>query len=272
MGQPAHRHSGPIGMRASSGGRSYGTPGFSVRLPAVEEFVRQVSVVAAGLSGRSLSRAEQRLANAIFELSIDYTRVRIIETNILEYRTVSNIIRVEQGFTIAEPFMAQTLAHELTHVWQYQQSGTGYMSTAIQMQIGATITSGSRNLAYEYVPSINRSFFQFGPEQQGLIVENYFAMRRDQSALAAQTTFRSNHMDTQGRFQRLNRTQRMAEISSELPIHERYIGQLRGTRPRTEWQTMTNPSEFMTLPGLNGTRVPSAGNPLILRPIIRLEF
>ena len=272
MGRPASRQRGPLGAQGAVRRRSYGTPNVIVRLPAVEETLRQVSLVAAVVNGRRLTPGERALARPVFERSIDYDRVRLIETGLLEYRTVGNVIRVEQRFRISEPEMAKTLIHELTHVWQYQQSGTGYMSAAIQAQIGATIRSGSRNTAYDYRPTASRSFFSFGPEQQGLIVENYFGMVRDQSAPASQANFMSNHMDVRGAFYRLGRRERMAEIARELPIHEQYIGELRITRPCTETQILTNPSEFKTMPALSGSNFPASTNTHIFRPLLRIEF
>lgn len=270
MGRSTRGQRQTMGMRSAPGGRSYGTPPVSVRLPVVEETLRQVSIVSAALSGRPLSSSERALARPVFEQSIDYDRVRIVETSILAYRTVGNVIRVESGFTTTDEEMAKTLIHELTHVWQYQQSGTGYMSTAIQTQIGAAIGSGSRNAAYDYVASAERSFFQFTPEQQGSIVENYFAMVRDQAAPATHNTFLSNHTNAQGAFVSLDRARRMAEIRNELPIHERYMQQLRRTRPRPERQIMTEPTEFMTIPGLDGSHLPSTQQ--VMRPILRIDF
>ena len=250
--------------------QSFGTAGLSVRLPVIEETLRQASFFSATVVGQRLTSMEQALARQVFRQSIDYERVRLIRTGFLEYRTVGNVIRVENGFTISDAYMAKTLIHELTHVWQYQQGGTAYMSASIQAQIGATLTSGSRNFAYEYDIAEHSSFFDFGPEQQGLIVENYFGMVRDQTAPSSQNQFYSNHIDPQGSFKQLARAERMSEITSELPSHELFIRQVQNTRPRSETQIMNNPSEYMMqFPSSSG---PTQSDSYIFRPLLRVDF
>ena len=165
--------------------------------------------------------------HVLFASSIDYSRVRLVHTDILEYRTVGNTIRVPNNFTISNSKMAQTLIHEMTHVWQYQHGGTSYISISLATQITAGIR-GSRNLAYEYQISAGTSFFDFRPEQQGLLVENYYAMLRDQNAPASRT-FVSNHLDASGNYRYLSWTDRQAAISRELPLHEPLIRQMQGS-------------------------------------------
>jgi hypothetical protein len=248
----------------------YRAPGVNVRLPAVEEAVRQVAEFETG--SRPLTEPERRLAERVFGRSIDYSRVRIVETSVLPGTTVGNVIRMEPGFSIRYASHAEVLIHELTHVWQYQHGGTGYMSVALRTQIAASLRTGSRNEAYDYVPDRAKSFFDFTPEQQGLIVENLFAMRKDRSAPAQQAQFRGNHMDGTGNFLWLDRARRMAEISSELPIHERYAGQMRASMPTAEWSIIMQSSELMQTPGGRLAPVPAERELTPLRPIFRIDF
>jgi hypothetical protein len=60
----------------------------SIRSPAFEELATQVSTIEGELGGQYLKPDEIRLARTIFGNSIDYSRVRIIPTEILQYRTV----------------------------------------------------------------------------------------------------------------------------------------------------------------------------------------
>lgn len=250
----------------------YRTPGVSVRLPAVEEAVRQIVEVEAGATGRPLTRDEIALAQPVFGRSVDYSRVRIRETSVAPGTTVGNVIRMDPGFTIANAWQAEVLIHEMTHVWQYQHGGTGYMSVALQTQIAAAGRTGSRNEAYDYTPDAAKTFFDYTPEQQGLIVQNYFAMRRDQSAPTEQNDFRGNHMDGRGHFRRLSRSDRMAEISAELPLHQTYIAQMRASLPRAQWDIIMQPSEFMQTPGGPLAPVPAEREIAPLRPILRIDF
>jgi hypothetical protein len=245
------------------------TPRVSLRSPVFEEFVTQVSSL---LPGRPLTLREEQLARSIFASSIDYSRVRLISTDILEYRTVANSIRVPKNFTVANSSMAQTLIHEMTHVWQYQHAGTSYISVSLASQITASIRGGSRNLAYDYQITSGMSFFDFLPEQQGLLVENYYAMLRDKTAQAG-GTYRSNHLDASGNFRLLSWADRQAEITRELPLHEPLIRQMQAALPRPEAEiVMQRASEVMRIPGEGILTRPTELPPLDIKPVFEIRF
>jgi hypothetical protein len=190
------------------------------------------------VTGRALTEAEMALAQPVFGRSIDFARVRLILTGVLEYRTVGNNIRVPPDFSVGDQQMAETLIHELTHVWQYQHGGTAYLSHSLQTQIAASAGQGSRNFAYAYTLGAESTFFDFTPEQQAEIVENYFAMLRDQGQVtgpsAAYRSFHSNHFGAGGGKTRLTAAERSAEIAAELPLHQAVIGQLQSALPAAE--------------------------------------
>jgi hypothetical protein len=264
---------GDLGPRFGAGIQRqtpYRSPRPSVRLPAVEEAVRQVAQFEPG--GRPLTGAERGLAEPVFGRSIEYSRVRIVETQVLPGTTVGNVIRLEPGFTIRHEWDAEVLVHELTHVWQYQHGGTGYMSVALRTQIAAAARTGSRNEAYDYRTDAAKNFFDFTPEQQGLIVQNLFAMQHDQNAPPEQTRFRSNHTDGRGNFVEMTRPQRMAEIRAELPVHQGYLRQMRASMPIAEWNIIMTSSEFMQTPGSRIAPVPAERTIAPLRPILRIDF
>ena len=243
-----------------------------VRSPAFEEAVTQLSEVSAAAAGRPLLAAERSLAAGVFGTGVDYARVRLIPTGILEYRTVGNTIRVPEDFTIAEPYMAETFIHEMTHVWQYQRGGTSYISASLSAQLVGALATGSRNAAYDYVPN-RRSFFEFTPEQQGLIVQNYFAMQRDRTRPATDGPFRSNHLDSSGNFQQLSWADRQAEIAREFPIHQTYVQQMRAAQPEPEANLLLmRAAEVMREPG--GLAVPVAPERQIapVKPLLEITF
>lgn len=245
----------------------------SIRSPVFEETVTQVSDVLASATGRPLNSAEQTLAEGVFGRSLDYGRVRLIPTSILEYRTVANTIRVPEDFTIENAEMAETLIHELTHVWQYQHGGTAYISTSLSTQIVASITSGSRNAAYDYEIEPDSTFFDFLPEQQGLLVQNYFAMVRDQAAPADARTYRSNHMDSNGDFIGLTWQQRQAEITRELPLHRPLIAQMEEALPNAEADILTmRAQEVIQMPGQGMFPVSEQQEMLPVRPLLEIRF
>jgi len=91
-----------------------------IRSPVFEETVAQISDVEASIMGRPLTPREEALVQGVFGRSVDYSRIRLIETRLLEYRTVGNTIRVPPNFTISNAEMAETLVHEMTHALQHQ--------------------------------------------------------------------------------------------------------------------------------------------------------
>jgi len=79
----------------------------------------------------------------------------------------------------------RTIIHELAHVWQGVQVGPLYMIRALEAQMSARIESlwhtgnfGDDSAAYAVTPEALRAaagdFGKFNPEQQAIIVEDYW--------------------------------------------------------------------------------------------------
>ena len=131
-----------------------------LRLPTLEVWAHQ-SGAAFSHSGRALTEAERRIARFVFEQSIDLEPVRIVQSPIASApTTLGNNIRIQ------DPMCNRTLVHELTHIWQYQNMGTGYISNSVCHQVAATFSSGSRNAAYN--PAVVAG--------QAVIVERWYAV------------------------------------------------------------------------------------------------
>ncbi len=251
---------------------AFGSPPVSVRSPVFEEAATQITDLTASVEGRALGAAEIALVQPVFGTSIDLTRVRLLTSDLLPFRTVGNTVRVPHNFSIDNAEHAQTLVHEMTHVWQYQHGGTSYLSISLATQIAAMIGSGSRNGAYDYTVDPQRSFFSFTPEQQAMIVENYFSMRRDQAG-PPQDSYRGNHVGTSGFFDYMSATDRMAEIARELPTHETWIAQMRVSMPASEHSIlMQRASEVMTVPGNALAPVPSDRALTPVKPLLEIRF
>lgn len=258
-------------------------PRVQVRSPVFEETVTQLSDVAGGAGGRPLMAAEVTLAEAVFGSSIDYSRVRLVAVNALQFRTVGNNIYIPNDFSIADADHAQTLIHELTHVWQYQHGGTSYISRSLVAQIGGALR-GSRNLAYDYTLVPGASFFDFNPEQQGLIVENYYSMKRDEqeitSATAAATgttaatkQYVANHMDSAGNWRWISATDRLAEIQRELPLHEPLLAQVRASMPQPEADLLQQRAfEGIRSRGQELFPVPEERQLMPVKPLLEVRF
>lgn len=207
--------------------------GPTVHSPVVDELLVQISDVHGALAGRRLSRLERAVVQPIFGNSIDYARVRLIIGDLAAGTTAGNNIRLPEDFDIANAASKQLLVHEMTHVWQFQHQGAGYITTSLLQQLHAGVTRGNRNFAYEYTINPGDSFFAFEPEQQAFIVENYFAMLRDQQILAQPggraRTYKSNHLNSAGFNADLTASARSSEIAAELPLHRPLISQMAST-------------------------------------------
>jgi hypothetical protein len=119
-------------------------------------------------NGRPLGPEERKLLLGIFGDSVNLDLVEIAFTDLgpkgRPY-TFGNTIRVPRG----TKFDAETLVHEMTHVWQYQTRGTGYISDSSVHQL----ISGNDAYVFELEPG--KSFYDYTAEQEAMIVERYYA-------------------------------------------------------------------------------------------------
>jgi hypothetical protein len=144
-----------------------------VRFPTLELF-SALHGNALSLGGRPLTKSEREDATFVFQTSIDLDKVRVVHAVVANApTTLGNFIRIPMDGSIDRT----TLIHELTHVWQYQTKGTQYISDSLWHQVGATITTGSRNAAYVVTEADLRvrSIHNLPAEKQAVIVETFFA-------------------------------------------------------------------------------------------------
>ncbi len=81
----------------------------------------------------------------------------------------------------------QWLVHELTHTWQYQHTGAGYLFRALWAQFRY------KDAAYEYGGpdglvtgrQENKTLFSFNPEAQAQIVEDYYWLKHANGDVSA---------------------------------------------------------------------------------------
>ncbi|MFC5367545.1 DUF4157 domain-containing protein [Salinirubrum litoreum] len=292
VGETIHRQ--PRGGTESAGGPVHASPSPRIRSPAIEETLRQGSaVLGASEAGRPLTSEEEALARPIFGTSIDLSRVRLVSVGDEErssrqagltgfqtggtYVTIGNTIYVPSSFTVENRRMAQTLIHELVHVWQYQHGGTGYVSDSAVAQVTGALEHGTRNAAYGYTQD-TRTIFEYPPEQQASIVENYFAMLRDRRLLSGSggtsgVDFFSNHKTSDGGLIRLSAAQRRREIRAELAWHRERVQQLARAVPMTDFQQLQRRTQ-----DLMGARdpmrdlVPEERRLTPLNPLLQIEF
>ena len=124
---------------------------------------------------RKLTPGEIALADTVFRGSIDYTKVEVCKKKFIFFQprdtamAPNGKIYLDPKGTLyktdysKEPIELQALfIHEMTHVWQHQQG--------INVAVKALL-----NRKYEYLPLVEgKKFEDYGLEQQGDIVEDYF--------------------------------------------------------------------------------------------------
>jgi len=145
----------------------------NIRLPTWEQFLLNGGQ-AIGSSGVPLTAMQRRIATELFQGSLDITRIRTAHSGIAGIGGTAamvwgNTILVNPSLTLE----GGLLAHELTHVWQYQTTGGRYLSDAtLHRSYRVPLVAGQSISAYQ-------------PEQQATIVENYY-MAHNENAFTAQ--------------------------------------------------------------------------------------
>jgi hypothetical protein len=154
----------------------------AVRLPTLEVFAARHGNALA-MSSRPLTQRELELAQPIFGLALRYEAIRVVVTPIANTPvTMGNFVRVaptKPGANIKQ-MDDETLIHELTHVWQYQNRGMSYLSNSLCHQVVGLITTGKRNAAYRLRQAdVWRAgeLGRLGAEQQATLVQYWFAGR-----------------------------------------------------------------------------------------------
>jgi hypothetical protein len=150
------------------GNRPSSSQHLRLRLPTLEIFAVQ-SGAAFSVAGRGLTDRERKIAKDVFQDSIDLSTVRIVISSVAAApTTLGNNIRTNG------PMSDAVLVHELTHVWQYQNLGTRYISDSAYHQTVAMVSGDSRNGAYNVQVVANKSFTDYTAEHQAMIVESWY--------------------------------------------------------------------------------------------------
>lgn len=153
-------------------------------------------------SSRHLTVGEIGYAEEIFWGTLDYRAIKITRNwkpSIGAARTLGNTIHMntDDGDFEQDDFgrwtleLTQsglnTLVHEMTHVWQYQNGGLNYATDALLAQGAAFVKTGSRDGAYDWRESAKsrRSWDSLNPEQQAQCVQEYDeALRKTRQRVA----------------------------------------------------------------------------------------
>ena len=202
--------------------------------------------------GRAFNRAELDIIQDIYQGAVDPTRVRVVETRVLNApTTLGNQIRVAPGWNFLDN--KPVLVHEMGHIWQFQTQGTSYVTDSVFHNASGQIATGDRNVAYmNYRLRPDSNISDFTAEEQATIIGDYYEMTRiyqNASPPPAWVTVRR----------------------PDLPIYERLIQQVRSTSPRPDTviyqeSLMNQPQPWVNMPG------PSDMQPLQVMPLIQIRF
>lgn len=140
---------------------------------------------------RTLTGAEVFEASSVFGSSIDFSMVRIDTHSLMVF-----IAKKLMGYTKGREFTTfhtingeegnieiDTLIHELTHVWQYQQVGAIYMPQAIHAQGTAAGYNYGGISGLQAAKDAGKGIRSFNREQQAQIVQDYYRIRKKLSPM-----------------------------------------------------------------------------------------
>ncbi|WP_198506822.1 hypothetical protein, partial [Dyella ginsengisoli] len=138
---------------------------------------------------RSLSSAEKTYLREIFRDSVNYDAVTITRGSALSTgaaRTVGNTINLQDEHFVGNTMNLSdagqlVLAHEMGHVWQYQNGGLAYIPSSLIPQLAATLSGGDRNAAYDWRSAVRNhiEWADWNAEQQAECISDYNeALRR----------------------------------------------------------------------------------------------
>lgn len=138
---------------------------------------------------RGLSSDERIYLHEIFLDSVDYGEVTITRGSVFSLgaaRTLGNTINLQDEHFVGDTMDLSdagtlVLAHEMGHVWQYQNGGLDYIPSSLVPQIKAAITGGDRNAAYDWRSAVRNhvDWSDWNAEQQAECVSDYNeALRR----------------------------------------------------------------------------------------------
>lgn len=132
---------------------------------------------------RSLSGPERDYLGEIYHDSVDMSKVTITRGSALAAgaaRTTGNTINLQDQHFKGDTMELSdagllVLAHEMGHVWQYQNGGLAYIPSSLIPQAVAALSGGDRNAAYDWRAMVRAKvpWEQWNAEQQAECISDY---------------------------------------------------------------------------------------------------
>ena len=124
-------------------------------------------------NSRLLTAIEIQRGQAVFGKSIDFKLVMYDKRSILVKRGMAHAYVTFNTINAWRPIRADIFVHELTHIWQYQNFGAGYIAAALAAQR----TAAGYN--YTFTEGWHEgSFFDLNAEQQADFVQDNYLKRK----------------------------------------------------------------------------------------------
>jgi hypothetical protein len=124
-------------------------------------------------NSRLLTTIEIERGHEMFGNAIDFELVMHDKRSIPVHRGMAHAYVTFNTINSWRPVRADVFVHELTHIWQYQQFGAGYIAAALAAQQ----TSAGYN--YTYTEGWhNGSFFDLNAEQQADFIQDLYLRRK----------------------------------------------------------------------------------------------
>ncbi len=132
-----------------------------------------------------LSADEAALLTALFGSTLDISKVKLVYGSPVATgapKTLENTIHFDPKHDIRDPVYRRSarhlmlLAHEMTHVWQFQNKGLGYVPDSLFNQAVGAVVHNDRNEAYAYDMEPEKKLTSYNSEQQAQLIEGYVGL------------------------------------------------------------------------------------------------
>jgi hypothetical protein len=141
------------------------------------------TIIRVETAGRSLTEEEKRQLKTIFLDSVDLDAIRLKLRRVglfglspAPFTHADTIYIPDKGWLTSgsDAVSIELLAHETTHVWQYQNGGANYMRESLIEQFHGWRKAGTRGAAYDYEKGIaeGKTWAELNPEQQAKLIEH----------------------------------------------------------------------------------------------------
>ena len=124
---------------------------------------------------RPLTSSEILRGSKIFAQHIDFTLVMLDKYSLPVKHGMAHAFVTFNTINCCRPISPDTFIHELTHIWQYQRFGAGYIALALAAQK----TKQGYNYAYEPHWYLSKNIYDFNAEQQADLIEDYYRIQQN---------------------------------------------------------------------------------------------